>query len=147
MSAEPRTPERVVVVAAVVERTNRILVTERLAGTHLAGHWEFPGGKIEEGEDHHDCLRREMREELDVGVDIGREIHTTSFAYPDRTVELHFYRCAITGDPRPALGQRLRWVSRSELARLKVPPADLELIEKLSANRTSTPAEPEREAT
>ena len=122
----------VVVVSAVVERANRILVTERLAGTHLAGHWEFPGGKMEDGEDHRRCLEREMREELDVGVEVGNELHATCLNYPDRTVELHFYRCAIIGDPIPVLGQRVRWVPRATLGTLRVPPADLELIRLLT---------------
>lgn len=132
MAAGPQEPRRVVVVAAVVERADRILVTERLAGTHLAGHWEFPGGKMEEGEDHRQCLEREMREELEVGVEVGDELHATSFDYPDRTVELHFYRCAIIGEPKPVLGQRMRWVSRAELKSLRLPPADLELIRLLA---------------
>ena len=128
LPAGPRDPGRVVVVAAVVERDDKILVTERLPGTHLAGHWELPGGKMEDGENHRGCLEREMREELDVEVSVGRELHATSFDYPDRTVELHFYNCAITGEPRPVLGQRVRWVSRAELGTLRVPPADRELI-------------------
>ncbi len=135
MAAGPQEPRRVVVVAAVVERADRILVTERLAGTHLAGHWEFPGGKMEEGEDHRQCLEREMREELEVGVEVGDELHATSFDYPDRTVELHFYRCAIIGEPKPVLGQRMRWVSRAELKSLRLPPADLELIRLLTEPR------------
>ena len=135
MAARPQEPRRVVVVAAVVERADRILVTQRLAGTHLAGHWEFPGGKMEEGEDHRQCLEREMREELEVGVEVGDELHATSFDYPDRTVELHFYRCAIIGEPKPVLGQRMRWVSRAELKSLRLPPADLELIRLLATRR------------
>ena len=119
----------VVVVAAIVEQEDRLLVTERLPGTHLAGHWEFPGGKTEDGEDHRRCLEREIREELDVAVEIGGKILETSFAYPDRTVELHFYRCTLIGDLKPVLGQRLRWVSRAELGTLRFPPADLELID------------------
>ena len=132
MAAGPQEPRRVVVVAAVVERADRILVTQRLAGTHLAGHWEFPGGKMEDGENHRQCLEREMREELEVGVEVGDELHATSFDYPDRTVELHFYRCAIIGEPKPVLGQRMRWVSRAELKSLRLPPADLELIRLLA---------------
>jgi mutator protein MutT len=119
----------------VVARADQILVTQRLAGTHLAGHWEFPGGKMEEGEDHRQCLEREMREELEVGVEVGDELHATSFDYPDRTVELHFYRCAIIGEPKPVLGQRMRWVSRAELKSLRLPPADLELIRLLTEPR------------
>ncbi len=132
MPAGTRERGRVVVVAAVVERADRILVTQRLPGTHLAGHWEFPGGKMEDGEDHRRCLEREMREELDVEVEVGSELHTTSFDYPARTVELHFHRCTIIGEPKPILGQRVRWVSRAELRTLRFPPADLELIQLLT---------------
>lgn len=124
----PGTREAVVVVAGVVERSGRVLVTQRLAGTHLAGHWEFPGGKLEDGEDQREGLAREMREELDVVVEVEEELLTTSFAYPDRLVELHFFRCTCTGEPRPVLGQPVRWVTRDELRRLLVPSADLELV-------------------
>ena len=142
MPAGTRGPERVVVVAAVVERDDRILVTERLADTHLAGHWEFPGGKMEDGEDHRRCLEREMREELDVEVSVGRELHATSFDYPDRTIELHFYICALIGEPKPVLGQRVRWVSRAELGMLRVPPADRELIRTITDGGKIDPPPP-----
>ena len=144
MPAGPRDPGRVVVVAAVVERDDLILVTERLADTHLAGHWEFPGGKMEDGEDHRRCLEREMREELDVEVNVGKELHATSFDYTDRTVELHFYICAITGEPKPVLGQRMRWVSRAELRTLRVPPADREFIRAMTDRSRIDPASPSR---
>jgi 8-oxo-dGTP diphosphatase len=121
-----------VVVAGVVERSGRILVTQRLAGTHLAGHWEFPGGKLEDGEDRRGGLAREMREELDVAVEVEDELLTSSFAYPDRLVELHFFRCTCNGEPRPVLGQPVRWVTWNELRQLKLPPADLELVELLT---------------
>ena len=131
--ARPLNPApRVVVVAAVVEQARRILVTERPAGTHLAGHWEFPGGKAETGENHRQCLEREMREELDVVVTVGEELLANLFHYPDRTVELHFYRCEITGKPTPRLGQRMRWMPRTELGRLRFPPADRELVQRLA---------------
>ena len=129
-----------VVVAAVVERADQTLVTQRLAGTHLGGHWEFPGGKLEDGENHLQCLEREMREELDVEVEVGNELHTTSFDYPERTVELHFYRCAVIGEPKPVLGQQIRWVSRAELTSLRFPPADLELIRLLAKRRPLKPS-------
>ena len=131
-----------IVVAAVVERAGEILVTERLPGTHLAGHWEFPGGKMEKGEDHRRCLEREMREELDVEIVVETELHATSFDYPDRTVELHFYRCAIIGEPKPILGQRVQWVSRAELGTLRFPPADRELIQLIKARETIAPDPP-----
>ena len=124
----PGTKARTVVIAAIVEREGLILVAQRIAGTHLAGYWEFPGGKLEPKENHRQCLEREMKEELDATVEVGPIIHSTSFAYPKRTVELHFYNCVLTNEPTPLLGQQLRWVSRPELETLQFPPADLELV-------------------
>ena len=118
----------VAVVAAIIEDTDRFLLTRRQPGVHLAGLWEFPGGKIDPGETPTGALQRELREELDVGVEPGEVLFNTRHAYPDRTVELTFYRCRLKGDPRPLLGQEMRWVPRSELASLGFPPADTELI-------------------
>ena len=118
----------IVVAAAVVERDNRFLVTKRPAGVHLAGLWEFPGGKCEPGEDHATCLARELREELAVDAQIGAYILKTMHEYAKRRVELHFFRCKIAGEPRPQAGQEMRWVARADLAALEFPPADAELI-------------------
>lgn len=121
----------VVVVAAVIERDGAFLVARRQAGTHLAGYWEFPGGKLNDGETLEQGLQREIKEELSTDIHEMRKIFETSHAYPERLVELHFYRCALTGTPRPMLGQELRWVRRDELAALEFPPADAELIAEL----------------
>jgi 8-oxo-dGTP diphosphatase len=119
---------RVTVAAAVVEIDERFLVTRRPKGAHLEGFWEFPGGKCDEGETLPDCLARELREELDVASRVGVEIFGTTHEYPERSVELHFFRCELFGEPRPMLGQEMRWVRRDELAVLEFPPADAELI-------------------
>jgi 8-oxo-dGTP diphosphatase len=118
----------VVVAAAVVEQDGRLLVTRRLAGTHLAGAWEFPGGKCEPDETPDACLCREMREELDVGFVTGARILVTRHVYTERTVELHFYRGTIDRAPSAVLGQDIRWVTRAELGSLPFPEADRELI-------------------
>jgi mutator protein MutT len=128
MSAVPP----IVVTAAVIERGGVLLVTRRLEGTHLAGYWEFPGGKCEPGEETRACLVRELREELGVAATIGEEIHRTSYAYSDRQLELVFLRCELQGEPRPLLGQEIRWVTRGELRLLRFPPADTELIRLLT---------------
>lgn len=124
-------PERVVVVAAVIERDGRFLVARRLEGTHLAGYWEFPGGKIHEGETHEQALQREIAEELNAGLTQLRKIFHTAHQYAERTVELHFFRGALTGEPHPTLGQELRWITREEFASMEFPPADAELIDGL----------------
>jgi 8-oxo-dGTP diphosphatase len=118
----------IVVLAGVVERDGRFLVSRRLKGTHLAGHWEFPGGKCEPGESHEACLAREFREELNVDVDVGAEILTTEHAYPERTVRLHFRRCVMRGTPRSMLGQEIRWITKDEMRSLPFPEADRALI-------------------
>jgi 8-oxo-dGTP diphosphatase len=121
-------PPRVVVTAAVIERDGTFLLTRRPRGVHLAGYWEFPGGKCEPGESHASCLQREIEEELDTAIRVGRELFSVSHPYPERIVELHFFACELTGEPRPVLGQEMRWVSRGDLAALALPPADDELI-------------------
>jgi mutator protein MutT len=119
---------RVVVAAAVIERDGMFLLTRRLRGVHLEGCWEFPGGKCEAGESNSQCLEREILEELDAAIRVGPEIFTIAHPYPDRTVELHFFACELLAEPRPMLGQEMRWVPRGELASLDFPPADDELI-------------------
>jgi 8-oxo-dGTP diphosphatase len=125
-------PRRIVVTAAVIERNGRFLVTRRPRGVHLEGLWEFPGGKCEPGETHIASLEREIAEELSAGVVVNAEVFSVTHAYPDRVVELHFFDCRLTGSPVAALGQEMRWVSREELRSLPFPPADEELIRKLS---------------
>jgi mutator protein MutT len=121
----------IVVVAAVIEDRHRFLVTRRPPGVHLAGMWEFPGGKIDPDESHSAALRRELREELGVDADVGDLVHETTHAYPDVTVALFFYRCRLIGEPRPLLGQEMQWVPRAQLPSLGFPPADAELIDRL----------------
>ena len=123
----------IVVVAAVIERDGRFLLTLRPPGTHLAGHWEFPGGKCEPDETHAEALRRELREELDIRAEVGGLVHSVTHAYPDRTVALYFYSCGYAGEPRPQLGQQMRWIPRAELSSLPFPDADADLIRLLTA--------------
>ena len=122
----------IVVVAAIIERDNAFLLTLRPEGTHLAGHWEFPGGKVHDHETNVEALRREVFEELDAVVEVGGLAHTVTHAYPDKTVQLFFYRCELLGEPKPMMGQEMRWIGKSELRGLPFPEADRELITLLS---------------
>jgi mutator protein MutT len=126
----------IVVVAAVIEQDGRFLVTRRQPGVHLAGMWEFPGGKIDPDETHADALSREIREELDADVVVGDLVLATTHAYPEKTVTLFFYRCTMVGEARPLLGQELRWAEREALATLGFPRADEELIRLLTQTAT-----------
>ena len=106
-------------------------LTLRPDGTDLAGHWEFPGGKVAAHETHGEALRREVFEELDCVVAVGELAHSVTHSYPGKTVQLFFYRCELAGEPKPMLGQGMRWVPKRELARLPFPEADRALIVQL----------------
>jgi 8-oxo-dGTP diphosphatase len=133
---EPGKPVLLVVAVALVDVDGRVLLAQRPEGKSLAGLWEFPGGKIDPAESHIDALRREMREELAADVDVHELVFATTHAYPERTVELFFYRCALRQRPQPQLGQEMRWVRRSELSSLGFPPADEDLINLLRERRS-----------
>ena len=122
----------VIVAAAVAWRGDEYLVTRRLRGTHLEGLWEFPGGKCEAGETLAACLEREIQEELGCAIEVGAELLTVAHAYDNRRVELHFFSCSLHGEPRPLLGQEIRWVARGDLRTLQFPPADDDLIRLLA---------------
>lgn len=126
-------PDPLIVVAAVIEHDGRFLLTRRQDGVHLAGHWEFPGGKVGAGESHAAALRREIVEELDSDVVVHELVFETTHAYPERAVALFFYRCDLLGVPKPMLGQQMEWIPRSELPSLLFPPADADLITMLMA--------------
>jgi len=120
------------VVAAVIERDGRYLLTRRLQGTHLAGLWEFPGGKILPGEKPEDALRREMKEELGVEAMVGELIEAVEWTYPDKSVRLLFFRGSLAGEPVPLEGQEMRWVGAADLRAYSFPEADAALVARLS---------------
>ena len=128
--------DRIEVVAAVIVRDDRILVTQRRDDAHLGGLWEFPGGKREPGESHEECLMRELREELGVTVKVNEKITSTFHRYPDRAVFLSFYRATLLeGEPQRLGVADIRWVTREELVSLDMPPADRPVVAMLLASK------------
>lgn len=123
------------VVAAVIRRRGRVLLCQRPEGPHLPLKWEFPGGKVDPGESPADALRRELREELGVDAKVGDEIERVRHAYPEKTVELHFFAVQIHDEPVARIHRRIRWVSLAELERYEVPPPNAVLLERLRAGR------------
>ena len=121
-----------IVTAAVIERDGHFFMTRRLNGTHLAGMLEFPGGKCGADESLVESIERELLEELGSRSTIGEEIFTVEHAYPERTIRLHFFAATLLDEPKPLLGQEMRWVSRNELRELQLPEADRGLVERLT---------------
>jgi len=115
----------VVVTAALIIEQGKILVTQRKKGSSRALLWEFPGGKVKEGEEPREALRRELAEELEVEVEVGMIFDAVFYSYPEYPVLLLIYRCRVEkGPPRPIACQDLRWVTLGELEKLAMPPAD-----------------------
>lgn len=118
------------VVAAVVEREDgRVLITQRLPGAVFPLHWEFPGGKVEPGEDDATALRREMREELDTDVEVGTLVAGKRHEYVDFDIDFRVYRCRLLGE-KPVCRHcaDLRWVTAAEMTEYRFPPADEDAI-------------------
>ncbi len=125
------------VAAAVIEKDGKFLIAQRYANSHLGGLWEFPGGKRESQESFEDCLKRELFEELAIEIEVDKFWKTVLYSYPEKTVELHFYFCSLkNGNPKPDGCQDYRWVQPSELGHFNFPPADLEIIQELSSNKS-----------
>ena len=123
-----------VVGALIRDDAGRYLITRRRRGTHLEGLWEFPGGKCERDETLEQSLRREIEEELGAVVIVGARVETVRWAYPEKTVVLHFFRCRVdTGTLEPREGQEMAWVAPRDLRRFAFPAADAALLDRLEA--------------
>ncbi len=119
----------------IQDNTGRYLITRRRRGTHLAGLWEFPGGKRREGEALEACLRRELGEELGGLFEIAEKVDTVRWEYPEKTVIIHFYRCRLrSGGVEPREAQEMAWVAPERLAEYDFPPADAALITRLRSH-------------
>jgi 8-oxo-dGTP diphosphatase len=115
----------VIVTAALIIEQGRILVTQRKQDASHGLLWEFPGGKVEEGEDPRKALRRELKEELDVEVEVGWLFDAVFHFYPEYPILLLVFHCRVEkGSLKPIGCHDLRWVILKELEKLAMPPAD-----------------------
>ena len=128
--------ERIEAVIAIIEEGGRILIQQRPDEGLLAGLWEFPGGKVEPGESLTAALRRELREELGVGIKDIRSLATVRHAYTRFLVTLHAYTCRIHG-PGFVPGPRRRWVSLGSIRRYPLPSGSVKIVDVLASRERS----------
>lgn len=130
-AVEP-TKKTIRVVAALVERTGKYLITQRRPTAVLPLLWEFPGGRVEDGEDDATALRREMGIRLGADVEVGQLISFVSHPYEHYTVDLYLYECRLHGDALEARAvNAFRWVASSEFDQFQFTPADESSMNKL----------------
>ena len=123
--------------AGLIFRSGKLLITQRHADAHLGGLWEFPGGKRHEGETFEDCLRRELREELGIEVEIRELLEQITHHYPEKSVHLKFFRCDWLRNEPQALGcNAFVWIEPHQLEQHAFPEADAKLLKKLRENST-----------
>lgn len=123
-----------VVTAAIILKDNKVLIAQRAPGENLAGKWEFPGGKIETGETPQECVKREIREELEVNIDVLDFFGESIYEYHSGTIKLMAYWCKwILGEFTLNVHSQIVWINRQQLDLYDFAPADLPLVEKLKS--------------
>lgn len=133
MSESQSSGKIIEVSAGLVFRSGKLLITQRPAGGHLGGFWEFPGGKREPGESFEQALHRELMEELGIEVEIRKLIESITHRYPEKTVHLQFFQCLwLRHEPQPLGCPALAWIQRQELGAYQFPAADAQLLERLA---------------
>ncbi|MFC1883978.1 8-oxo-dGTP diphosphatase MutT [Thermodesulfobacteriota bacterium] len=122
------------VAAGIIRKDGLILIARRPKGRHLAGLWEFPGGKQEDGESLENCLEREMREELGLSVKADKSVMRVDYEYAKKTISLYFFECYVLGgEPEVMESQDVKWVNPMDLSEFNFPPPDMKLVDFLSS--------------
>ncbi len=122
----------VAVTAAIIKKGDKYLIAQRKKGSHQGMKWEFPGGKIEKGENPEACLKREIKEELNVDIEVEGIYQIVSHNYENRQVILLCYTCRIVdGELKNVDCHDFRWVTPAEMDRYEFAPADIPVVEKL----------------
>lgn len=128
------THKSVRVAAGIVLKDAQVFLTKRAEHAHQGGKWEFPGGKVEQGESLEQALSRELTEEIGITVLQSSEFMTITHDYPDKKVVLDFIKVTdFSGQPRGCEGQLFQWFNLTDLAQLDFPAANKAVIEKLLA--------------
>jgi mutator protein MutT len=125
-------PHKKIGVGVIINEQGEILIDQRLSTGLMANLWEFPGGKIEQGETPQDCIKREIKEELGITIEVDRALTEITHNYSEFIVTLYVYICRIIeGEPQPLECAQVKWVKPPELDKFEFPKANQEIIELL----------------
>lgn len=128
-------PYKLIGVGVIWNHQGQILIDRRRPEGLLGGLWEFPGGKIELGETIEDCIKREIKEELGIGIEVGEHLITIDHTYTHLRVSLTVHHCRyLTGDPMPIECDEIRWVTLDEIDQFPFPIANAQIIAALRQN-------------
>ncbi|MGF1512880.1 MAG: A/G-specific adenine glycosylase [Elainellaceae cyanobacterium] len=128
--SRPPIPHKHIGVAVIWNAQRQVLIDRRRPEGLLGGLWEFPGGKLEAGETIADCIKREIREELDIDIAVGDHLITIDHAYTHFKVTLAVHHCQqLSGEPKPLASDEVRWVAPPELSQYPFPTANQRIIE------------------
>ncbi|HEY3445652.1 MAG TPA: (deoxy)nucleoside triphosphate pyrophosphohydrolase [Myxococcales bacterium] len=123
---------QITVVGAMIEREGKYLITQRKPTATLPLLWEFPGGRVEPGEADAAALARELKEEMDITVEVNEQIMHVQHSYPDYDIDFRVYRCRMVGGEIKHLRVHdHRWVAPADLDDYEFPPADQKTFEQL----------------
>ena len=122
---------KVEVVAAAIIENNKVFACQRGYGEQK-GCWEFPGGKIEQGESHKDALKREIKEELNTEIEVHSHLRTVFYKYPNFHLTMHCYLCSLESEELTLLEHlSSKWLNKNELYSVNWLPADVDVLEKV----------------
>ncbi|MEM8504022.1 MAG: A/G-specific adenine glycosylase [Cyanobacteria bacterium P01_D01_bin.1] len=125
-------PHKQIGVAVITDSQGKILIDRRKQEGLLGGLWEFPGGKIEPGESEEDCVKREIKEELDIEIEVGTKLITIEHTYTHFKVTLNVFNCAhIGGEPKPIECDEIQWVTLDQIDKYPFPKANGQIIDAL----------------
>lgn len=123
----------ILVTAGIIVQGEEVLICQRHRSDPYGMQWEFPGGKVKNGEGLEDSLRRELREELNIDAAIGKEVYRLRHRYPDRYVEVVFFRVdSFRGEMANRVFESIEWAPRNQLGGYNFLEADRELVEQIS---------------
>jgi len=126
-------PSPILVTAGIIVKDERILICQRHRSDAYGLQWEFPGGKVRDGEELKEALRRELVEELGIEAEIEREVFRLRHRYPDRFVEVAFFTVeSFRGEPRNLVFEAIEWADRGRLAEYNFLEADRELVGRIA---------------